>query len=329
MEESLDSITGCWIVAAAASASAASDDLWLGSVVVSCLQVSGWDDPRLLTLDGLRRRGYTPSSVNAFCEQIGVTRSGTVTIQMPLLENCIRMELDVSAPRRFAVLRPLKVDIQGLKEDITCKVPNHPKDPSMGERTLVLGKQIYIERDDFREKDDNSFYGLAPGKDVGLLGTLNLLTCTEVKKDAKGNIVSLVCQLKERGETKVKGNLHWLNVKDAVAAECRIYSNIFTVENPNAPPAASKGAEPAAAPAPADGGDDEEEEEEVTSGGMLDYFNKDSLVVESGAFVEPCLKAEAGKHGASFQFQRVGFFCVDLDSSAKKLVFNRTVALKS
>jgi glutaminyl-tRNA synthetase len=142
--------------------------------------VNGWDDPRLLTLDGLRRRGYTPSAINAFCEQIGVTRSGTVSTQMHVLENCVRKEMDETAARAFAVVHPLKVKITNFKEVsggknfMELSVANHPKDPSMGERQLVLADTIFIDTDDFRDKDDKDFFGLATGKEVGLLGAGNM-----------------------------------------------------------------------------------------------------------------------------------------------------------
>mmetsp|Transcript_12012 Transcript_12012/g.28038 ORF Transcript_12012/g.28038 Transcript_12012/m.28038 type:complete len:639 (-) Transcript_12012:27-1943(-) len=222
--------------------------------------VNGWDDPRLLTLDGLRRRGYTASAVNSFCESIGVTRSGTITTQMPALENCIRVELDVTAPRRFAVVKPLKVELKGFKGEAVCELPNHPKNADMGSRKVVMGSSIYIERDDFKEVDEASFFGLAPGKEVGLLGTSFVVTCVEVKKGKDGKVESLVATHRERGDTKVKGNLHWVDVKTGIPAECRIYSALFTVDNPLAPPKAD-----AAAPSgPADGAGEEEEEEDTS-----------------------------------------------------------------
>ncbi|EKX45885.1 hypothetical protein GUITHDRAFT_163164 [Guillardia theta CCMP2712] len=287
--------------------------------------VSGWDDPRLLTLDGLRRRGYSPSSINAFCEQIGVTRSGTITTQMHVLENCIRTELDLSARRVFAVVRPLKVEITNMTQEEKLKVPNHPKDPSMGEREILFSRTIFIERDDFRLQDDPQYFGLAPNKDVGLLGTGVVLTCTEVVKDSKGNVEKLKATVRPRGDAKPKGNIHWVSEGAAVKAELRLYSNLFTVENPNVTPAKSA----AAAEEPVKGDEDVEDDEEVAggAGSWLDYINQDSLKVEKDALVEPSLLAFASQPGTSFQFQRVGFFAVDLDSSSSKLVFNRVVPL--
>jgi len=287
--------------------------------------VNGWDDPRMLTLDGLRRRGYTPSAINTFCEQIGVTRAGTITTQMHVLENCIRLELDVGAPRRFAVIKPLRVDFEGFKENLSFTVPNHPKDSSMGERTLVLSKTIFIEQDDFREKDDPSYYGLAPGKEVGLLGTTVVIMCKDVKKDKAGGVTGLVVTMRDRGDAKVKGNLHWVSEATAVKAEARLYSTLFTIENPNAPPAASG---EAPAPEPKAEGEEEEEEGDAAGPSWLDYINPQSLIVEKGCLLEPIMKDEVSTPGASFQFQRVGFFCVDKDSTAKAPVFNRIVALR-
>ena len=296
--------------------------------------VNGWDDPRLLTLDGLRRRGYTATAINSFCEAIGVTRSGTVTTQTHVLENCIRKEMDETALRAFAVLKPLKVaitnfkDVSDGKDKIEITVPNHPKDPSKGERKLVLASTIYIEQDDYRDKDDKDFYGLAPGKEVGLLGAGMILTCTKKEKDG-----SLSATVRPRGDGKPKGNLHWVSHGHAVACEMRLYSNLFTVENPMAPvtPTVTKGG--AAPPAAEESvgtpaGDEEEEEKDEGAPAWLSLLNPDSLKVESKALIEPSLAAAAATPGKAFQLQRVGYFVVDVDSTSKKPVFNRTVALK-
>ena len=307
------------------------------NALVTQKHVNGWDDPRLLTLDGLRRRGYTPTAINAFCEQIGVTRSGTVTTQMHVLENCIRREMDETALRAFAVLRPLKVtitnfnEVSGGQDVIEVSVANHPKDTSKGQRSLALASVIYIDADDFRDEDSKDFFGLAPGKDVGLLGAGMVLTCTKKEKDG-----SLAGTIRPRGDAKPKGNLHWVSHGQAVVAEMRLYSSLFTVENPMAPVAAPAGDKGAAAPAEqaaatvSAAGEEEEEEEEEEEGkpAWLGLLNPDSLKVEAKALIEPSLAKAASKPGAAFQLQRVGYFVVDLDSSSKRPVFNRTVALK-
>jgi len=296
--------------------------------------VNGWDDPRLLTLDGLRRRGFTATAINAFCEQIGVTRSGTITTQMHVLENCIRNELDVTARRAFAVLRPLKVTITaGLDAETTFEVPNHPKDASKGSRKVAMSKVIFIEQDDFRLQDQKDYFGLAPEKEVGLLGTGFVLMCSKVNQDKKGNVTSIEATVKARGDSKPKGNLHWVSEGTAVQAELRLYDYLFKVENPNAPPPAAGAVPAAAAAAPAKeaGGAEEDEEEEEGAPGApswLEYVNKDSLETLSGALIEPSLLSVAETPGEAFQFQRVGFFCVDKDSTKEKPVFNRVVALK-
>jgi len=241
--------------------------------------------------------------------------------------------MDEVALRAFAVVKPLKVnitnfaDVSGGKESLEMMVPNHPKDTTKGERKLVLAKTIYIETDDFRDKDDKDFFGLAPGKEVGLLGAGMVLTCTKKEKDG-----TLSATIKARGDSKPKGNLHWVSHGHAVVCEMRLYNNLFTVENPMAPvapPAAAKGAAVAAVgEATPVAVDEEEEEKDEGTPAWLTLINPNSLVVETKALIEPSLAKAAATPGAAFQLQRVGFFVVDLDSTAKKPVFNRTVALK-
>mmetsp|Transcript_58856 Transcript_58856/g.139034 ORF Transcript_58856/g.139034 Transcript_58856/m.139034 type:complete len:703 (+) Transcript_58856:71-2179(+) len=286
---------------------------------------SGWDDPRLLTLDGLRRRGYTPLAINAFCEQIGVTRAGSITTAMHVLENCIRNELDVTANRAFAVLKPLKVMVTDMDGPETVTVPNHPKDLARGSRALTLSSTIFIELTDFRPVDDPNFFGLAPGKDVGLLGTSFLLHCTSFDKGADGAPALLHCKLKERGDAKPKGNLHWLSESTAVAAEVRLYQQLFTVENPNVTAVAKPSESAAAAPDGEEGAEDDEDEGPAS---WINLINPTSMVTEGKALVEPSLAEFFTSPGTSFQFQRLGFFTVDLASTKERPVLNRVVGLK-
>jgi len=314
--------------------------------------VGGWDDPRLCTLNGLRRRGYTGAVVNRFCEAIGVTRAA-MTAKNELLEQLARQELE-AAPRRFAVLKPLKVLLSGVPAGGKAfETKNHPSNEAMGARQLRLSDVIYIERDDFKPElaDDPRFYGLAVGREAGLLGAGVNITVTEAVTDpATGELSHLVATADPTRERKVKGHLHWVSADTAVAAECRVYSVLFAPEDPEL---AAKGITAAkAAAAAAEGEEDEEEEGAADDGAMaednpnptvqstmgvalppwLDLLNPQSLVVER-ALVEPCLAKEAkrpkiAKDRPSFQFQRVGFFCVDDDSTEKAPVFNRIVALK-
>jgi len=295
--------------------------------------VSGWDDPRMVTLDGLRRRGYSASVVNKFCEAIGVTRS-RMTARIGLLEQIARLEFDTTAPRRFAVLKPLKVTLTDMPEGgKTFSMANHPKDESFGSRSLALTSPIYIETDDFHIEDDPKFFGLAPGKAVGLLGAGVNITCTSVEKDASGNITGLVAKVDASAtRPKPKGHLHWVAAQSGVAATVRVYTHLFLPEYPEEA-AAELGGE---AEAEDDEGDGDEEAAAPAAGPAAEpawtkLVNADSLVTCS-AFVETAL-AEAAAPPPShtrptFQFQRLGYFCVDSDSTAAVPVFNRVVALK-
>ena len=268
-------------------------------------QVSGWDDPRMPTIAGMRRRGYTPSSIRDFCDRIGVAKTDS-TIDVALLEHCIRDDLNRTTPRVMAVLNPLRVVIDnypdGRNEDLDAV--NNPEDPGAGTRKVPFSRVLYIERDDFREKPPNKFFRLAPGREVRLRYAY-LITCVGVKKDAgTGEVIELHCTYDPatRGGDapdgrKVKGTIHWVSAPHALQAEVRLYDRLFTLENP---------------------GDVED--------GCESALNPNSLEVVMG-YVEPSLMNAAP--GSSFQFERLGYFCADLkDSSAQRLVFNRTVALR-
>ena len=258
-----------------------------------------------------------------------------MTAKQAVLENIARKELNEIAPRRFAVVRPLKVLLTGLpKEGKSFDMPNHPTDESKGKRPLKLTSTIYIEKDDFRPDlaDDPKFFGLAVGREAGLLGAGVNITVTAAHTNPSGEITHISASVDMTRERKPKGHLHWVSADTAVAAECRVYDILFTPEDPEG--AAKEAAASGAAP------EEEEEEDDDEGGGdgtaalpgWLKLLNPKSLVVEH-ALVEPALAKACGKpvSGAdrpAFQFQRVGFFCVDDDSSAKKPVFNRVVSLK-
>ena len=268
-------------------------------------QVSGWDDPRMPTIAGLRRRGYTPASIRHFCDRIGVAKTDS-TIDVALLEHCIREDLNHTAPRAMAVLNPLRVVVDnypdGQVEELDAV--NNPEDPSAGTRKVPFSRVLYIERDDFREDPPSKFFRLAPGREVRLRYAY-LVTCVSVKKDeTTGEVVELHCTYDPAtrgGDTpdgrKVKGTIHWVSASHAFQAEVRLYDRLFTVENPT----------------------DVED-------GCESVLNPDSLEIVTG-YVEPSLAIAAP--GSSYQFERLGYFCADLkDSSAQRPVFNRTVALR-
>lgn len=269
--------------------------------------VSGWDDPRMPTISGLRRRGYTPEAIRNFCERIGVAkRAGTV--DMALLEYCIREDLNKRAPRVMAVLNPLKVVIENYPEGLAeeLEAVNNPEDPGMGTRNVPFSRVLYIEQDDFREDPPKQFYRLAPGREVRLRYAY-FIKCTGVVKDDKtGQVTELRCAYdpQTRGGNapdgrKVKATLHWVSATHALEAEVRLYDSFFTKENPN------------------------ETEEGKT---FKDYINPESLVILKACRVEPSLLGATA--GTVCQFERQGYFCTDPDSSSGKPVFNRTVTLK-
>lgn len=269
--------------------------------------VNGWDDPRMPTISGMRRRGYTPASIRAFAERVGVAKRDNV-IDLGLLEFSVREDLNRIAQRRMAVLRPLKVVItnwpKGHTEMIRCV--NNPEDESAGTREVPLGREIYIERDDFMEEPPKGYHRLRPGGEVRLRYGY-LIRCDEVVRDsATGEITELRCTYDpESGGggssdgRRVKGVIHWVSVDSAVEAEVRLYSTLFTREDPN---------------------------DCVEGETFLDFLNPESLVV-SRVFMEPSLASAS--IGEAFQFERIGYFCKDADSStAGCAVFNRTVTLK-
>ena len=271
--------------------------------------VDGWDDPRMPTLSGLRRRGYTPEAVRNFCDRIGLARAYS-TVDHALLEHCLREDLNRRAPRAMAVLRPLKVVIDNYPEDRTetIEAVNNPEDPSMGRRAVPFGREIYIERDDFMEDPPKKFFRLAPGREVRLRYAY-FVTCTAVVKDpGTGEILELHCTYDPatRGGDapdgrKVKATLHWVAAHTAAAAEVRLYDHLFTGDNPEDGPEGW--------------------------GSFLDNVAPDSLTVLGGCRLEPSL-ADAPP-GAIFQFERLGYFCVDTrDSRPGRPVFNRTVTLR-
>ena len=267
--------------------------------------VSGWDDPRMPTIAGLRRRGYTPEAIRDFCERIGVAKTDS-TIDIALLEHCVREDLNKRAPRVMAVVHPLRVVIDNYPEGQTEELDavNNPEDPAMGSRKVPFSRVLYIERDDFREVPPKGFFRLFPGNEVRLRYAY-LVKCADVVKDKHtGEVVELHCTYDPTtrgGNTpdgrKVKGTIHWLSAAHAVKAEMRLYDRLFTVENP---------------------GDVAEDCESV--------LNPDSLETVSG-YVEPSLADT--EPGSGYQFERMGYFCADLkDSFTNRLVFNRTIGLR-
>ena len=270
--------------------------------------VRGWDDPRMPTIAGIRRRGYPPEAIRDFCDRIGVAKNDSV-VDIALLEFCVREHLNRHAPRVMAVLRPLKVIIDNYPEGQTEMVEaiNNPEDPSAGTRLVPFSRVLYIERDDFMEDPPKQFYRLAPGREVRLRYAY-FIKCVDVVKDPQtGEVVELHCTYDPatRGGNapdgrKVKSTLHWVSAAHALPAEVRLYDRLFTVENPN---------------------------EERDGQDWKSFINPNSLEVLTGCQVEPSLAQAAP--GARYQFERLGYFCVDLvDSQPGRLVFNRTVALR-
>ncbi|MBA2132461.1 glutamine--tRNA ligase/YqeY domain fusion protein [Capillibacterium thermochitinicola] len=265
--------------------------------------VRGWDDPRMPTIAGLRRRGYTPAAIRDFCERIGVAKSNS-TVDIALLEHCLREDLNKRAPRVMAVLRPLKVVLENYPEGQVeeLEAVNNPEDPAMGVRKVPFSKVLYIEEDDFMEDPPKKFYRLAPGREVRLRYGY-FIKCTGVIKDESGKVVELRCTYdpETKGGSapdgrKVKATLHWVSAAHAVPAEVRLYDHLFTVEDPGAA-------------------------EDWES-----CLNPNSLEVLTSAMVEPSLRD--AKPEDRFQFERLGYFCVDPDTTAGRLVFNRTVTLR-
>ncbi len=269
-------------------------------------KISGWDDPRMPTLSGLRRRGYTPESIRDFCGRVGLAKKNS-TVDIRLLEHCLREDLNKSAQRVMGVLRPLRVVIDnypdGTSEELDAV--NNPEDAGAGKRKVPFSKVLYIEREDFMEDPPKKFYRLAPGREVRLRYAF-FITCTEVVKDSDGKIEELRCTYDpatKGGDSpdgrKVKATLHWVSAEHAVDAEVRLYDYLFSKEDP----------------------DDTDEGED-----FMANLNSESVEILEGCKVEPFLAGiEAGDR---VQFERQGYFCVDPESSEQKLVFNRTVSLK-
>jgi len=268
--------------------------------------VRGWDDPRMPTISGLRRRGYTPESIRQFCKLIGVAKADN-TVDIALLEYCIREDLNKKANRYMAVLNPLKVVIENYPDDLTeeMEAVNNPEDPSMGTRKVPFSKVIYIEQEDFMENPHPKFYRLAPGKEVRLRYAY-FIKCTDVIKDENGNVIELRCTYDPNTKggnapdgRKVKATLHWVSAKHAFDAEIRLYDYLFLKPDPSDVPEGSD---------------------------WRSNINPNSLQVLSHCKLEPELRKL--NIGDKVQFERQGYFCVDPDTTPEKMVFNRTVTLK-
>ena len=268
--------------------------------------VAGWDDPRMPTLCGLRRRGYTPQAIKNFIEDIGYTKYEALN-DIGLLEHNIREELNHHANRVSAVLNPVKVVITNYPEDKVemMEMENNPEQENAGKHQMPFSREIYIERDDFMEEPPKKFFRLTPGKEVRLKGAY-IIMCTGCTKDADGNVTEIQCTYdpdtlsgSAGSQRKVKGTLHWVSARHCVDAEVRLYDRLFAVENPSAD----------------------------TEHDFRELLNPDSLRVINDAKIEPFL-AETAKVGDIFQFQRIGYFTVDQDSTEGHLVFNRTIGLK-
>ena len=266
--------------------------------------VSGWDDPRMPTLCGLRRRGYTPQSIRNFCERIGVSKVNS-TVEYSFLEHCLREDLNETAQRAMAVLNPIKLVITNYPEELVeeFEVENNPNRPQDGTRKVTFSREVYIEADDFMETPVKGYFRMFPGNEVRLKTTY-IVRCTGCKKDENGNVVEVYAEYDPatRGGNapdgrKIKGTIHWVDAKSCVNAEVRVYDNLFTVPDPD-----------------------------VGDRNFLDYLNENSLVVLNNCKLESSLTENI--LGKSYQFMRLGYFCVDKDSTPDKLIFNRSVSLK-
>lgn len=268
--------------------------------------VAGWDDPRMPTICGLRRRGYTPRSIRNFIDKIGYTKYDGL-ISVSLLEHSIREDLNATATRVSAVVNPVKLVITNYPEDKeeTVYLENNPEDPESGKHEMTFTRELYIERDDFMENPPKKFFRMTPGQEVRLKAAY-IVKCTGCKKNDAGEIEEIYCEYDPQSHSgmpgsdrKVKGTLHWVSAKYSTEAEVRLYDRLFNVESPS-------------------------EEKDVD---FRELLNPDSLKVVTNCRIEPFLAKDA-KAGNRYQFQRIGYFCVDPDSTADKLVFNRTVSLK-
>jgi glutaminyl-tRNA synthetase len=268
--------------------------------------VRGWDDPRMPTLVGIRRRGFTPEAIRNFCASIGVSKSDGV-LELAMLEHFVREDLNKRTPRAMAVLRPLKVVIDNYPEDHQEEMDaiNNPEDPGAGTRKVPFSRVLYIEQDDFREEPPKQYFRLSPGREVRLRYGY-FITCARVVKNEQGEVVEVHCTYDPatRGGNapdgrKVKATIHWASAAHAIDAEVRVYDNLFSKENPNDVP----------------------EGQDFTAN-----LNPNSLEIINKAKLEPSLAGAAP--GSRYQFERLGYFCVDPDSKPGALVFNRTLALK-
>ncbi|MEZ5035700.1 MAG: glutamine--tRNA ligase, partial [Chitinophagaceae bacterium] len=264
--------------------------------------VSGWDDPRMPTISGLRRRGFTPKSIRVFCEKIGIGKRDNM-VDLGLLEFCLREDLNKTALRRMVVFDPVKLVITNYDKAVEMlQSENNPEDENSGTRDIPFSHELLIERNDFMEEPPKKYFRLAPGKMVRLKSAY-IIQCDEVIKDEQGNITELHCsyipESKSGADTsgiKVKGTIHWVNAKDAVPIEVREYDRLFKVENPAA-----------------------------ESGDFTSFINPDSLKIVEG-MAEPSINQVTGKE--HFQFIRKGYYCLDKDATKEKLIFNRSVTLK-
>jgi glutaminyl-tRNA synthetase len=268
--------------------------------------VSGWDDPRLPTIAGLRRRGYTARSIRTFWKEAGISKAESI-IPMGVLENAVRNDMNENAPRVMAVLDPVKVVLTNYPEDKTewLEASSHPQKPEMGTRSVPLSREIWIERGDFMEDPPRKFFRLRPDGEVRLRNAF-IIKCTGLVKDPAGNITEIHCEYDPESRSglpgaarKVKGTIHWVSAEHGVGAEVRLYDRLFSVPNPLA---------------------DKEKD-------YLEFLNPHSLDIVSGAIVEPAVSA--GSPGDFFQFERVGYFTIDQDSDDPgRPVLNRTVSLR-
>lgn len=268
--------------------------------------VAGWDDPRMPTISGMRRRGYTPESIRNFINTIGYTKYEALN-SVSLLEHAVREDLNKKATRVMAVLNPVKLVITNYPEGKTemVEMDNNPEEEGAGTHSMPFCREIFIEREDFMENPPKKFFRLAPGSEVRLKGAY-IIKCEDVVKDADGNITEIRCTYDPESRSgmpgaarKVKGTLHWVSAEHAVDATVRLYDRLFNVENPAA----------------------------ETERDFREMLNPESLKVVEGVKVEPYV-AEHAVPGTKFQFQRVGYFTPDYDTTPEKLVFNRTIALK-
>lgn len=269
--------------------------------------VAGWDDPRMPTISGMRRRGFTARAIRNFIDRIGYTKIEEAMISVSLLEHAVREDLNAIATRAMAVINPVKVVITNYPEGQTetVEMENNPEDPQAGTHSMPFSREIYIERDDFMENSPKKFFRLAPGSEVRLKGAY-IIKCEDVKKDADGNITEILCTYDPESRSglpgasrKVKGTLHWVSAAHAKDATVRLYDRLFSVEIPSA----------------------------ETDKDFRELLNPGSLVEVKGVKVEPFI-AENAEKGRKFQFQRVGYFTPDYDSTPGNLIFNRTIALK-